>query len=158
MKRGPIALAKPQRDVNVVGVEINDLIFRRNANVNIRAKSPKPVQAQHHPLSGVGRNDVDTQRLGLLLPEGRHCWWSLAITARRAVEPLEQGHLRPTLQRLDLMADSGLNHIQFGRRADEAEMTPGGLKDPQSVHRQEANKPLCPLPSVSHLAIQIRYN
>jgi hypothetical protein len=37
-------------------------------------------------------------------------------------------------------------------------MTPGGLKDPQSVHRQEANKPLCPLPSVSHLAIQIRYN
>jgi hypothetical protein len=36
------------------------------------------------------------------------------------------------------MADSGLGHIQFGRRAGEAEMTPSGLKDPQGVHRREA--------------------
>ena len=85
MKRGPIALAKLQRDINVVVGEISDLIFRRKANVNIRAKSPKPVQAQHHPLSGVGREDADSQRIGFLLPEGRHWWRSLAITARRAL-------------------------------------------------------------------------
>lgn len=85
MKRGRITLAKPQRDINVISVEINDLIFHRNMNVNIREKFPKPIQAQHHPLSSVGREDADNQRVGFPLPEGRHWWRSLAITARRTL-------------------------------------------------------------------------
>jgi hypothetical protein len=138
----------PHGEIDLLAREVDVMVGRDDAQVDARMCFGKAAEAMHQPLCReIGRggncNDVGVAALGQ--PFGTSGDAVEGIAHNTEVIPAAAGQCQPLvlaieqfqserlLQRLDLMADRALRHVQFVRRAREALVACGSLERFQRI-------------------------
>ncbi|MNL35276.1 hypothetical protein D3C87_1572970 [compost metagenome] len=144
----PRTAAEANGVVEPLGRHVDAIVVRRQPDIDERIFFLKIRKPGQQPANGEGADGADHQDLAKMTAleafqhighaiEGilKHRQQRLALGGdhQAARQALEQRHIEPALQQLDLVADGGLRHAQLDRCTGEAQMSRGCLEGPQCI-------------------------
>jgi len=144
-------------DVDAVAIEVDELVARRDANVDARMVGDEARQARDQPEAGESRRRRDDDGLRPLAVadrarrgvESTQCLEGGRIERRavlgqgeRAVQAAKERNAETVLEGEHLAADRRLGERDLGAGAGEAEMAGGALEGDQELEGRQLEEPV----------------
>jgi len=139
-------------DVGVVPLEIDVGHVGAHVEVDVRVRRHKTPDARQQPAGGKGRHDADAQQprvgphrdflhggdqLSERRAHARREALAFVSQADAATGALDEAHAEIGLERLDLVADRAMRHVQRVRGPGQAALARSRLERTQRLHRRK---------------------